>query len=107
MEYKGYLIEEDLTGYAPKHLKFSFFNDDGETYFGSGESIEDCKQQINIMIMEKELDKGLNLSEASKKLGIARSTLYGLIDKKLISTFNFGLSKRIKEEEILRFLNNK
>jgi len=47
MEYKGYLIEEDRTGYAPSHLKFSFFNDDGETCFGSGDSIEDCKKQID------------------------------------------------------------
>lgn len=47
MKYKGYLIEEDYSGYAPKHLKFSFFNDDGETCFGSGKSIEDCKKQID------------------------------------------------------------
>ena len=26
---------------------YSFFNDDGETYLGSGESIEDCKRQID------------------------------------------------------------
>ena len=30
MEYKGYLIEEDKTGYAPKHLRFCYFADDGE-----------------------------------------------------------------------------
>lgn len=47
MEYKGYLIEEDKTGYAPKEMQFSFFLDDGEKYCGSGESIEDCKQQID------------------------------------------------------------
>jgi len=46
-DYKGYRIQEDNTGYAPKHLRFSFYIDDGETIAGSGESIEDCKQQIN------------------------------------------------------------
>ena len=47
MLYKGYLIEEDLTGYAPKHLRFNFFDYDGETHFGSGESLEDCQKQID------------------------------------------------------------
>ena len=27
MEYKGYLIEEDKTGFAPKHLRFHFFDE--------------------------------------------------------------------------------
>ncbi len=46
-DYKGYTFEEDKTGYAFKDDMYSFFNDDGETYFGSGKSIEDCKQQID------------------------------------------------------------
>ena len=46
-DYKGYRIEIDRTGYAFKDDMYSFFNDDGETYFGSGESIEDCKKQID------------------------------------------------------------
>ena len=46
-DYKGYRIEIDRTGYASKEDMYSFFNDDGENYFGSGESIEDCKQQID------------------------------------------------------------
>jgi hypothetical protein len=45
--YKGFIIADDCTGYAPKHLRFSFFTDDGETFIGSGESIEDCKSQID------------------------------------------------------------
>ena len=45
--YKGYSFAEDTTGYAPKNLRFSFYIDDGETIAGSGESIEDCKQQID------------------------------------------------------------
>lgn len=45
--YKGYSISEDLTGYAPKNDRFSYFLDDGETYIGSGESVEDCKTQID------------------------------------------------------------
>ena len=46
-KYKDYIIEEDSTGYAPKHLKFSFFTNDGETYVDSGESVEYCKQKID------------------------------------------------------------
>ena len=57
--------------------------------------------------MEKEFDNGYNLTEAAKLLKIDRSTLYRYIDKKLIKTFNFGLSKRIKHEELNRFLNQK
>jgi len=46
-EYRGYIISQDITGYAPKDSQFAFFLDDGELYCGSGESIEDCKQQID------------------------------------------------------------
>ena len=30
MEYNGYIIEEDRTGYAPKHLRFHFFAENDE-----------------------------------------------------------------------------
>ena len=50
VDYKGYRIEEDRYGYAPKNSRFSIFNDDGETCFGSGESIEDCKDQIDELL---------------------------------------------------------
>lgn len=53
MEYKGYLIEEDKTGYAPKHLRFSYFSDDGEKYWGMEETIEDCQKQIDELIIDK------------------------------------------------------
>ncbi len=46
-DYKGYSIEEDKTGYAPKHLRFHFFAEDDEYAKGAGESIEDCKKQID------------------------------------------------------------
>lgn len=52
MIYKGYLIEEDSTGYAPKHLRFNFFDYDGETFLGNGESLEECKKEIDSMIIE-------------------------------------------------------
>ena len=45
MKYKGYLIEQDMTGYAPKNMQYSYFLDE-ETYSGSGETLEDCKKQI-------------------------------------------------------------
>lgn len=47
MEYNGYFIYPDKTGYAPKESRFSFFLDEGEIYCGSGESIEDCQKQID------------------------------------------------------------
>lgn len=46
MEYKGYLIEQDMTGYAPKSMEYSYFLGH-EFYYGSGETIEDCKKQID------------------------------------------------------------
>lgn len=48
--YKGYTFEEDKTGYAPKHLRFHFFAIDDEYVKGAGESIEDCKRQIDELI---------------------------------------------------------
>lgn len=47
MEYRGYLIEQDKTGYAPKDMQYHYFSADGETYLGSGESLEYCKRQID------------------------------------------------------------
>ena len=52
IEYKGYKIEIDRTGYASKEDMFSFFLDDGETHCGSGESIEDCERQIDWLVIE-------------------------------------------------------
>jgi modification methylase len=46
MEYNGYLIEINKTGHGTKHDLYNFFLD-GEIYSGSGESIDDCKTQIN------------------------------------------------------------
>lgn len=48
--YRGYVIEEDNTGYAPKHLRFHFFELGDEIAKGCGESIEDCKRQIDEII---------------------------------------------------------
>lgn len=53
MEYNGYFIYPDKTGYAPKESKFSFFLDEGEMYCGSGESIEDCQKQIDELILNR------------------------------------------------------
>ena len=47
MKYKGYFIEDDITGYAPKEERFHFHIIDEEVIFGYGESIEDCKKQID------------------------------------------------------------
>ena len=64
MEYNGYTIEEDNTGYAPKNLRFSFFTDDGERCIGSGETIEDCENQIDELNLE-EIHKDANLLKIS------------------------------------------
>ena len=48
--YKNSIIAQDSTGYAPQHLMFSFFTDDGEECLGNGETIEDCKEQIDELI---------------------------------------------------------
>lgn len=53
MEYNGYTISEDLTGYAPKSDLFSFFLDDGETFVESGFSIDDCKHKIDYSLKNK------------------------------------------------------
>jgi hypothetical protein len=66
MEYNGYLIEEDKTGYAPKHLRFSFFTDDGEKIIGSGESVEDCEKQIDELNLD-EIHKDTDLLKPKPK----------------------------------------
>ena len=45
--YKEYLIEIDKTGYAPKNSRYFFYKECEEIASGFGESIEDCKQQID------------------------------------------------------------
>jgi hypothetical protein len=57
MKYNGYTIEEDKTGYAPKHLRFHFFAEDDEYAKGAGESLEDCKNQIDKIILEQIKEK--------------------------------------------------
>lgn len=53
MKYKGYQIIEESTGWAPKWSKYNFFLEDEEESAGSGESIEDCKKQIDFIISEQ------------------------------------------------------
>ena len=46
-----YAIEEDITGYAPAHLRFGYFNEDGKC-LGRGSSVEDCIKQIEVLSMD-------------------------------------------------------
>jgi hypothetical protein len=46
MEYKGYLIEPNLTGF----VNFDFYKPDDELITGNGETIEDCKKQIDELL---------------------------------------------------------
>jgi hypothetical protein len=43
MEYKGYTIEPNNTGY----VNFDFYKKDDELIKGNGKDIEDCKRQID------------------------------------------------------------
>lgn len=49
-DYKGYRIDQDRTGFAPKNMVFHFWINDGENVAGFGESVEDCKEQIDEII---------------------------------------------------------
>jgi len=46
MDYKGYKIEPNKTGW----VKFDFFKPEDELISGNGDSIEDCKNQIDELI---------------------------------------------------------
>jgi hypothetical protein len=43
MEYKGYLIEPNNTGY----VNYDFYKPESELIEGNGETLEDCKTQID------------------------------------------------------------
>ncbi len=92
MEYNGYLIEEDKTGYAPKHLRFSFFTNDGEKIIGSGESIEDCEKQIDELNLD-EIHKDADLLKP--KLKSAMLEMIEMINNRS----NNSLKTKFTEEE--------
>ena len=54
MNYKGFEIAQDNTGFAPE--EFSYFLDDGEIYAGSGKSIEECKFKIDLEIIADKIE---------------------------------------------------
>lgn len=49
MEYNGYVIEPNLTGY----VNFDFYKPEAELISGNGKTIEDCKKQIDTLIKEE------------------------------------------------------
>ena len=51
MNYKGYPIEQDITGWAPKSMRFEIFFD--EEYIDSAESVEEAKKLIDLIIEEE------------------------------------------------------
>jgi hypothetical protein len=55
--YKGFWFEFDKSGFAPKNSKVHFFSEDEDFAIGSGESIEDCKKQIDEKILEQIKEK--------------------------------------------------
>ena len=50
-KYKCYTIIRDNTGFAPKDSEFAFYLD-SENVLGSGKSIEECKKEIDSIIIE-------------------------------------------------------
>lgn len=52
MEYRGYLIKPNLTGY----VNFDFYKPDDELIAGNGKTIEDCKIQIDELNLNNECD---------------------------------------------------
>jgi len=54
MEYRNHLIEQDTTGYAPKDMMFSIYIDDGEQCVGHGCCIENCKAQVDELLLNDE-----------------------------------------------------
>lgn len=46
IEYKGYLIDLNYTGY----VNYDFWQPEAETFTGHGETVEDCKAQIDELI---------------------------------------------------------
>jgi hypothetical protein len=50
--YKGFKIDVDRTGYAPKNMIHYFYEEDSEMVAGFGKSVEDCKEQIDEIILE-------------------------------------------------------
>lgn len=50
MEYRGYKIEPNLTGY----VNFDFYENEAETITGNGKTIEDCKEQIDELLLNSD-----------------------------------------------------
>jgi hypothetical protein len=50
MYYKGYSIERDRTGFAPIDSTYSFRLLEDDLVIGWGETIEDCKKQIDELL---------------------------------------------------------
>lgn len=48
VEYRGYVISLNLTGY----VLFDFYKKDDELIQGNGKSIEDCKIQIDELLID-------------------------------------------------------
>jgi len=53
MYYKGYSIERDKSGWAPKSLVYGFTIFEDDLMIGWGETIEECKRQIDKLTIKK------------------------------------------------------
>jgi hypothetical protein len=52
MKYRGYEINQDSSGFAPKHSQFYYTEEDEEEIIGYAESVDECKKEIDELIKE-------------------------------------------------------
>lgn len=52
LDYKDYWIGETI---VPEFVKYEFSHKEGEFILGNGNTIDECKEQIDFIIEEKEI----------------------------------------------------
>jgi len=95
-EYKGFIIKPNLTGY----VNFDFYKKESETIEGNGNTIEDCKNQINGLLPT--IAVWFSCGAASAVAAKKTVEMYGKYHDVLI------VNNPIKEEDSdnIRFMND-
>ena len=119
MEYNGFLIEPNWTGY----VNYDFYRPEDETITGNGVTIEDCKNQINEINFDlmwdtkKEIQKHEKLISILELIGdLNNRILRNIKDEKMAEENDFwGIKKRAKErieidqkikQKLINYYNN-
>ena len=50
MDYRGFKIDYDISGYAPKNMVYFFYEEGADMVAGFGKNSDDCKKQIDEII---------------------------------------------------------